>query len=161
MLHEFYSNLMGYAPQRRLTLNLEECHRNGADLSDLEQPFTEKEVWDTIASLPSDKAPGHDGYTGRFYKTCWLILKADLMAALTTLHQGNAQKLWLLNTAYLTLIPKKTNAMTAGDYRPISLIHSFAKLTTNLLANRLAPLLNKLVEANQSACFCQRKIHPL
>ena len=92
VLHNFYSNLLGYAPQRRFTLRLEECHRAPIDLSALELPFSEEEVWDAIASLPSDKAPGPDGYTGKFYKTCWPILKADLMAALAALHLGNSQK---------------------------------------------------------------------
>jgi hypothetical protein len=64
-----------------------------------------------------------------------------------------------LNTAYITLIPKKADPISAGDYRPISLIHSFAKLSTKVLANRLAPLLNKLVEANQSAFIRGRSIH--
>jgi hypothetical protein len=159
VLHDFYSNLLGCAPQRRLTLKLEECHRAPIDLSALELPFTEEEVWDAIASLPSDKAPGPDGYTGRFYKTCWSIIKADLMAALAALHLGNSQKFGPLNTTYITLIPKKADPISAGDYRPISLIHSFAKLSTKVLANRLAPLLNKLVEANQSAFIRGRSIH--
>jgi hypothetical protein len=34
------------------------------DLTDLDAPFSEKEVWETIKQLPSDKAPGLDGFTG-------------------------------------------------------------------------------------------------
>jgi hypothetical protein len=37
-------------------------------------------------------------------------------------------KRWLLNSAYLTLIPKKEEAVNPKDFRPISLIHSFGKL---------------------------------
>jgi hypothetical protein len=40
--------------------------------------LSEKEVMDTIACLPSDKATGPDVFTGRFYKTCWNIIKVDL-----------------------------------------------------------------------------------
>ena len=118
------------------------------DLSVLDLPFSEKEVRDTIVCLPSDKAPRPDGFTGRFYRTCWHLIKADLMEALYFLHQGLAHQLELLNSAYLTLIPKKADASTAADYRPISLIHSFAKLMTKILANRLAPHLHHLVAAN-------------
>lgn len=34
---------------------------------------------------------------------------------------------------------------------PISLIHSFVKLVTELMANRLAPLLPRMISVNQSA----------
>jgi len=40
---------------------------------------------------------------------------------------------------------------TQFDFRPISLVHSFAKLATKLLANRLAGRLDQLVSPNQSA----------
>lgn len=41
--------------------------------------------------------------------------------------------------------------MEAKDFRPISLIHSFAKLITKILANRLAAHLDRMVSCNQSA----------
>jgi len=47
----------------------------------------------------------------------------------------------------------------AKDYRPISLVHSFAKLVTKMMANRLAPYLDKLVATNQSAFTRGRCIH--
>lgn len=125
----------------------------------MEISFFEKEAWDTIASLPSDKAPGPDGFTGRFYKSYWHIIKADLMAALESLLHGNAHRLGLLNLAYLTLVPKKVDALMARNFRPISLIRSFAKLVTKLLANRLGPHIHELVAANQSAFVIRRSIH--
>lgn len=122
-------------------------------------PFSEKKVSDTIAGLPSDKAPGPDGFPGRFYKTCWNIIKDDLLEALAVPHQRNAQRLWRLNSAYLILIPKRMDASSASDFRPIRLIHSVAKLTTKLPANRLGPRLHELVAANQSAFVRGRSIH--
>jgi hypothetical protein len=56
-----------------------------------------------------------------------------------------------LNSAYITLLPKKEDATSIKDFRPISLVHSFAKLITKLLANRLAGRLNQMVSPNQSA----------
>jgi len=134
-------------------------HRAGIDLSDLDAPFSEEEAWLTIKSLPADRALGPDGFTGHFYKSCWPIIKADFMTALVCLQQGDARRLELLNSAYITLIPKKLEALEAKDYRPISLVHSFAKLVTKMMANRLAPHLDKLVATNQSAFTRGRCIH--
>ena len=47
----------------------------------------------------------------------------------------------------------------AKDFRPISLIHSFAKLIAKILANRLVPFLDSLVATNQSAFIRGRCIH--
>jgi hypothetical protein len=48
------------------------------------------------------------------------------------------RNLWMLNSAYITLIPKRLDAEQIKDFRPISLVHSFAKLITKILANRFA-----------------------
>jgi hypothetical protein len=56
-----------------------------------------------------------------------------------------------LNSAFITLVPKKEGAHLVKDFRPISLVHSFAKNFTKLLANRLAGRLHDLVSLYQSA----------
>jgi hypothetical protein len=79
--------------------------------------------------------------------------------ALDAILRGHVFKFRLLNTAFITLLPKKVGALEVKDFRPISLIHSFAKLVTKILANRLAPLLPSLISVNQSAFVRGRKIH--
>jgi hypothetical protein len=74
VLDDFFANLLGSNIQRPYSLNLAACHRDAIDLSSLEAPFSVKEVCDTIGALPSDKAPGPDGFTGKFYKCCWHIM---------------------------------------------------------------------------------------
>jgi hypothetical protein len=71
----------------------------------------------------------------------------------------NQQELHLLNQAFVVLIPKKDLPMVVNDYRPISLIHSFAKIVSKLLSNRLGPKLHKLISINQSAFVKKRCIH--
>jgi hypothetical protein len=95
------------AVPRSATLELPAFHRPGVDLAFLDQLFSEEIVWATIKSLPADRAPGPDGYIGQFYKSCWSVIKVDFMAALMTLQQGDARKLGLLNSAFITLLPKK------------------------------------------------------
>lgn len=65
-----------------LLINLEALENTAIpdlNLLELDDLISEHEVCNTIQSLPSDKAPGPDGFTGRFYKACWP--KEDIMAA--------------------------------------------------------------------------------
>jgi len=48
----------------------------------LEAPFKQEEIKDTINSMPSDKAPGPNGFKVAFFKTCWDIVQEDVIAAL-------------------------------------------------------------------------------
>lgn len=81
------------------------------------------------------------------------------MRAFDFFYETNQGQLHRLNGALITLIPKKPDARTPADYRPISLIHSFAKLVAKVLSLRLAPALHQLVDVNQSAFIKHRSIH--
>jgi hypothetical protein len=63
-----------------------------------------------------------------------------------------------LNEALLTLLPKVDNPEGLGDYRPISLIHSFGKIFAEVLANHFASTLPHLMSPNQSALIKVRQI---
>jgi hypothetical protein len=51
----------------------------------------------------------------------------------------------------MVLLQKKKATDKIKDFWPISLIHSFSKVLTKVLALRLAPHMNNLVSPNQSA----------
>ena len=151
---QFYFDLIGASNDRNISINLEALETAGnpsPNLIELDSPITEQEVCNAINSLPSDKSPGPNGFTGRFYKFCWSIIKEDLMAAVIAIWNRKFDNFHKLNSAFITLIPKKDNADQVKDFRPISLVHSFAKLITKILASRLASRLNDLVSPNQNA----------
>jgi hypothetical protein len=81
------------------------------------------------------------------------------MAAILKLYVGDGRAFGRLNHALITLIPKKQGAEEVGDFRPISLVHSFAKLFSKLIANRLRPKMELLVSQNQSAFIKGRNLH--
>jgi hypothetical protein len=148
---QFYTNLIGHCGNRKRTIDLEALGLPRHNLADLDSPFSEQEVLETIRGLPLDKAPGPDGFTGRFYRDCWGSIKAEVMAAVRAVWSRKFNNFYKLNTAFITMIPKKDGAEQVKDFRPISLVHSFAKLITKMLANRLAKRLNELVSPIQSA----------
>lgn len=129
------------------------------DLSHLDAQFTEEEVLAAILQMPPDKAPGPDGFTGSFFRTCWQIVKGDIMTTISTLHDLRWLNFDLLNTANIILLPKKAGSDRITDYRPISLIHSVAKLFTKILAIRLAPAMRDIISKSQSAFIKGRSIH--
>jgi hypothetical protein len=58
----------------------------------------------------------------------------------------------------VVLIPKKPNVERVLDFWSISLIHYFAKIFSKILANRLAPELDKLVSLSHNAFIKKRSI---
>jgi hypothetical protein len=81
------------------------------------------------------------------------------MAAALKLYVGDGRGFGKLNQALITLIPKKPDAKLVGDYRPISLVHSFSKLFSKLLANWLKLRLGEVISSNQSAFIKGRFLH--
>lgn len=118
-----------------------------------------EEVWEVIKEIPPDRAPGPDGFIGIFYHRAWPVIKHDIMAALLKLFVGDCRGFGKLNKAHLVLIPKKAEALEVGDYRPISLPHSFSKLFAKVLATRARKRMLEIMNINQSAFIKGRSIH--
>jgi hypothetical protein len=98
-----------------------------------------------------DKSSGPDMFTSHFYRACWSVIKEDILLALSVIRGGHVSRFRLLNTTFITLLPKRVDANQVKDYRPISLIHSISILVSKILPNRLSLPLPALVLANQSA----------
>jgi hypothetical protein len=80
------------------------------------------------------------------------------MHAVEFFYSQHQQHLTHLNSDHIVLIPKKEDAQSVSDFRPISLTHLAAKLFSKILANRLAPELNMWVSRVQSAFIKRRSI---
>lgn len=158
-MEEFFEQLIGTKVQRTQYLDLAALGIHATDLTGLETPFTSEEVQAALNEMNSNKAPGLDGFTVLFYKQCWEIIRDDVMAALHALHNLQDQKLHLLNRATMVLIPKNEQAESPREFRPISLIDSFAKLFTKILALRLRGKMQELVQPYQNAFIRGRTIH--
>jgi hypothetical protein len=88
------------------------------------------------------------------FVVCWDIIRVDIMAAFNSLSCLDSRGFGAVNSALITLLPKKPGAEEVRDFQPISLIHDVAKWVAKVIANRLAPLLSKLVGAHLLACIC-------
>jgi hypothetical protein len=130
----FFQSTMQRPQPRQVEINYGIFNSQQYNLSSLYMPFTEEEIKKYIDLLSTDKAPGSDGFTGTFFKSCWDIIKHDVMEAVKAFCNLRCMNLQLINSANIILLPKKEGAEAVSDFRPISLIHSFVKIITNTYA---------------------------
>ena len=111
-------------------------------------PTRTSEIDDIIKNMPNDKSPGPDGFNGLFMNKIWHVIKHCFYKFINDFHQESIS-LQPINTAYISLIPKKDNPESPNDFRPISLVSMPIKILTKLLAKRAQRIILSRVSQNQ------------
>ncbi|XP_019258966.1 PREDICTED: uncharacterized protein LOC109237163 [Nicotiana attenuata] len=96
-----------------------------------------------------DSAAGSDGYNGKFFQSCWDIIKEDITEFVQAIFNGRRLTKFFTHTC-LVLIPKVDSPSSFSDLRPISLSNFTTKTISKILSRRLNPVLGKLISKNQS-----------
>ena len=124
---------------------------------ELLRPFEVSKVQFALKQMDSDTAPGRDGLPPMFYKKFWSKIGHDISGAiLAVLNSSTIPN--DLNHTFITLIPKIHSPRRVTEFRPISLSNVLYKLVAKVLANRLKPLLPKLISEKHSAFMSERLI---
>jgi hypothetical protein len=121
------------------------------------QPFTVDEVQEAIFQMEHNKAPGLDGFPVEFYKSCWEIIKEDIMALFREFHQGDLP-LYSLNFGTIILLPKCREAAKIQQYRTICLLNVSFKIFTKVATNRVTQIAQKIISPSQTAFLLGRNI---
>ena len=93
---------------------LERCNfprLNQKELENINRPIKSSEIETIIKNLPTNKSPGRDGFTGKFYQT----FREELTPILLKLFQKIAEAETLPNSIYkatITLLPKPEKDIT-------------------------------------------------
>ena len=123
----------------------------------LEKEFTMEEVIQVLREMEGDKALGPNGFTMAFFQKCWSVVEKDVMDVFDYFHRHFVFER-SMNASFLTLIPKKCNAVNIKDFRPISLVGSVYKLLSKVLANKLRAVLDNLISETQNLFVGGRQI---
>lgn len=127
------------------------------ELQSLVAPFLVTEIDSIIKMMPTDKAPGPDGFNGVFIKKCWPIIREDIYRLFFEFYE-NRVNLSPINSSYIVLVPKISCPISASDFRPISLLNCCVKMLTKLLAERLQGVILKIIHKNQYGFIRHRTI---
>ncbi|VFQ87962.1 unnamed protein product [Cuscuta campestris] len=109
----------------------------------------EEEIKAAIWQLNPNSSAGPDGYNGEFFRHFWDIIKAYLISSTHEYFQGIPIPMAFRSTN-ITLIPKVEGAREIGDYRPIALSTFSSKMLSRIVANKLGPMLNKIISPEQA-----------
>jgi hypothetical protein len=120
-------------------------------------PILQQEIDLIVKMIPTDKAPGPDGFNGLFLWKYWDIIKTDFYQLCQDFFDGNID-VECLNESFITLVPKVNNPEIVNDFRPTSLLNSNVKLLTKILAERLQVVILQLLHANQYVFLKSRSI---
>lgn len=148
------TNTNGQTPDRRETIDnfLKQYSPTPITMeesAELNHPILLEETIAALKQLKMGKSPGPDGLTVSYYKSFTNVLFPYFTKAFNFLSSSpQANKDILKAHITLTLKPGKDTTMVS-DYRPISLLNVNLKLYAKVLANRLLPLLSKLISLEQ------------
>jgi len=148
LIWDSFKDRLGVSSFQGMNFDLPALIQPDLDLSFLVNPFSKEEIDVVVKHLPSDKAPGPDGFNTDFLKKCWPIICNEFYQFCSAFYNCNVC-LQSLNGSHITLIPKHDNAIRVSDFRPISLLNTSIKVLTKILANRLQFAMPRLIHKNQ------------
>lgn len=115
------------------------------------------EILKVVRSMAGDKSPGPDGFNLKIFQHQWPIIGQDITRMVQNFF-STRHILKEMNTTFLALIPKVDHPSMPSDFRPISQCNSTYKIISKNLANRLRPLLGRIISPFQSAFLSNRRI---
>eukprot|EP00253_Pinus_taeda_P025007 PITA_25007 len=128
------------------------------DINDsIYQPISEDELHRILKVFSKDKCPSPDGWTIEFFLHFFDLIKHDLIQMIEDsritgcIHPHTSSTL-------IALIPKKRDADSFSDYRPISLCNISFKIISKIIAERIKGSLATHLSKDQHAFLKGRNI---
>ena len=123
---------------------------NQEEWENLNRQIIPSEIEAVIKKLPTNKGPGPNGFTGKFYQTFREEIKPLVLKLFHKIWEEGKLPNSLYVQASIILIPKPDKGTTKKEnYRPILLMNMDTKILKKILANRIQQLIKKIVHYDQ------------
>jgi len=136
----------GECMKRQMNCNLSTIP-DAANLA-LEEPVALEEIYQAIKTGKPHKAPGYDVICLEFLKETWETTKEDLLLIVNEMYTEEIipdyQKFGII-----VYIPKQPHATQVEHYRPLTILNTDFKLVKRIVANRLRPWMQDLLQSSQ------------
>ena len=155
---DFYKKLFGRSEHCQIHLETEGVAKiNLEEAESLLGRFNLEELKNVVFGMEKNKAAGPDGFNADFYQYVWPIVHQDLLRLVNDFVD---QKINIdrLNYGVVTLVPKGAESDRIQKYIPICLLNVVFKIITQMLVNRLTPVISKVVKNTQTAFINNRFI---
>ncbi|CAL1404855.1 unnamed protein product [Linum trigynum] len=118
---------------------------------------TREEIRRAVFSLGARKAPGPDGFSGKFYRRYWDKVGETLCREVEDFFESASMpEGW--NDTHIVMVPKVDHPETIGQFRPISCCNFRYKIISKIMATRLKKWTPVLVSELQTAFIGGRLI---
>nr|GEU51815.1 hypothetical protein [Tanacetum cinerariifolium] len=135
---------------KRKTVCVEDAEIMVVQVSDME-------IKDALFDICDNKAPSPDGYSAKFFKCAWSVIKNEVCNAVKEFFTTR-KMLGEINATLITLVPKSKTPRKVSDYRPIACCNTVYKVISKILTSRIKSALCKFVSPSQSAFIPGRQI---
>ena len=154
---EFYENLFANKDHLLSDINLNNVLKDisynklsSAETEKLEGELTLEEISIALKNMKHNKTPGIDGFPSEFFKTFWLNLKHFVLRSLNSSFKKGEFSISLRRTI-ITCLPKGNKPREKlKNWRPLSMLSVLYKIASASLANRVKPVLNKIISKIQT-----------
>ncbi|KAJ0427872.1 putative RNA-directed DNA polymerase [Helianthus annuus] len=113
-------------------------------------PFSKEEIKCAVFGCGDERAPGPDGVNFNFLKKFWHLFEDDFHNIFNRFYEdGNLN--CGCSSSFICLVPKISDPVSLGNFRPINLVGVISKVVSKVLANRLRMVLEEVISDSQSA----------
>ena len=131
---------------------------NECDSQALTGKLTEKEITFTLRNMKNNKSPGIDGFSAEFFKMFWSKMKYFVLRSINRCYDKGILSI-SLRRCMVTCLPKGDKPReNLKNWRPISLLSVVYKIASATIANRIKPVLDKIIAKTQTGFISGRYI---